>query len=694
MIIPIGHHGSAVRRLPWVTGALIGLCLVSFSLTSLEVASRSPARGIYFEQAADYFREHAYLHAQEEIREQVRNDVPTGQRSHYLPKLAELTLPDKPETPRGVAAEQGELDRLTARALGPSQPAVHPSVNPSRRGRLVPGTMTPRTLVSHQFMHASWLHLLGNMLLLFVLGPALESRWGRPLYASFYLTAGVFAGACYASLATHSTVPLVGASGAIAGVMGALLVRRRSDDLRFAVLSFAGFRPRFATFSAPAAAALPLWLAITLLSAWLAEASDIAYWANLGGFAFGAAIAAGARLAKLEGRRGNDRSEAPSTAHHANPKLNAALAACNDGDLETAFSSLREETERKPEEIDVGLAFWDVAVRLQRPQEAASALAHIVEQLALHGELELARRHWLELVSRVPTQLTGPATLLRLVPLLREHGDSQFVLPALRQVVDPNNRGLSAGMAMRAIDELGEADPAASLRAAQVALSNSDLHETMRRKLQALVAELEGTRVERAPKSALEEPERPRPALDEDGALDFDEIDFDAELEIDAPAPPPAGHEGTLAVLIDLPRFEELELAEAVPTRLSDDALYLKTSRAPKAKIEYTAFDAIAVAAAEGLGGKPVLLIDLLLNWSECTEGPLRAVRLRSDTFDARELTTRSARATDALREFAALLLERSGAVPLPDREAVEGRPFAVYESLADYEREVLQVER
>ena len=89
-----------------------------------------------------------------------------------------------------------------------------------------------------------------------------------------------------------------------------------------------------------------------------------------------------------------------------------------------------------------------------------------------------------------------------------------------------------------------------------------------------------------------------------------------------------------------------------------------------------------------------MLLIDLLLNWSDLAEGPLRAVRLRSDHFDARELAPDEARSPDALRAFSAQLIDRCAAVALPDRAAVRGRPFAVYPSLASYEREVLQVER
>jgi hypothetical protein len=294
-------------------------------------------------------------------------------------------------------------------------------------------------------------------------------------------------------------------------------------------------------------------------------------------------------------------------------------------------------------------------------------------------------------------------------------------------------------MAIRVIDEVGEADPPTALRAARFGLGSADLHETKREKLEALVAGLEAAGVAPSRRIAQEEQERRQPVWDDDGAIDFDPDDLDADIDIDLlgdcnatddeaalrerfvletatreprsdgnpapgaavpppppapPAPPPLEGDRALAALVELPRFSDLKLVDGVPTRLADEALYLSTPGTRKAKIEYTKVDAIAVAAVDGLGRKPVLLIDLLLNWSDPSDGPLRAVRLRSDAFDACALAQGVERSSDALRWLAATLAERCGAVPLPDRAAIQGRPFAVYESLASYEREVLQVAR
>ena len=743
MIIPIGHDESAVRRLPWVTWSIMASCLLVFALTDLDAAYESPAHDVYFEQAADYFREHAYLRGHDEVLEHVRFDVPPNQRGQYIPTLRELTGVHAPKTAAGIAAEQNELDRLTNLALGLARPNgnLEASADPFATWGLVPESMTPITLVSHVFMHAGWLHVLGNLLLLFVIGPALEDRWGRPLYAGFYVTAGVFAGVSYASLAGDPTAPLVGASGAVSGVMGAFLVRYWSVDLKSGDFFLAG-RVLRGTFSAPAWAMLPLWFANALASAWWADASGlgigIAYWAHVGGFLFGAAVASALRVAKIEERHSHEKIESEITVTEGNSAFEAALAAREAGDLEEACRLLRAEVERSPSDIDAVLAYWDAAGCAARPEEAASAVAQLIRQLASQGQVELAYQQWLELTNLAPATLVDPGTLMRLLPQLRAQGNAERTTLALRHAVDPANVGLSAGMAMRVIDEVGDNDPPTTLRAAQVALGNENLHETKRSKLEALVADLEASGVATVPVARSLEAERQQPMWDEAGAIEFDEEDLDAALdgeffaapnateneadlrepfaavppplptaplplpEAEAPGPAPtplptpiASEPEAVAALVDLPRFPDLKLVDGVPTRLTDDALYLQTPGTRKAKIEFRKVDGIAVAAVEGLDGKEsVLIIDLLLNWNDWSEGPLRAVRLRSDTFDVHTLVETESRTSDALREFGLTLAARCGAIALPDREAIEGRPFAVYESLANYEREVLQVDR
>jgi hypothetical protein len=126
---------------------------------------------------------------------------------------------------------------------------------------------------------------------------------------------------------------------------------------------------------------------------------------------------------------------------------------------------------------------------------------------------------------------------------------------------------------------------------------------------------------------------------------------------------------------------------------LREEGIALQLSPERRVLLAWPKVQALAVAGVRDLGPKPVLLLDLLLNWNDLEgEGPLKLVRLRSDGFDARRLVSGAPSQTEALRLVAALVLERSGATPLPDAEGARGRPFRVYDAVAAYEREVLQV--
>jgi membrane associated rhomboid family serine protease len=138
------------------------------------------------------------------------------------------------------------------------------------------------TLVTSQFLHAHWLHLLGNMYFLYILGDNVEDVLGRWRYLLFYLSCGVVAGGTHVLLNFDSTLPLVGASGAIAGLMAAYLVLFRQARLTFMFLVF--------QFKVAAWAWIGLWFAIQVLGA-VADfgggRTHIGWLAHIGGFLAG-----------------------------------------------------------------------------------------------------------------------------------------------------------------------------------------------------------------------------------------------------------------------------------------------------------------------------------------------------------------------------------------------------------------------
>ncbi len=149
----------------------------------------------------------------------------------------------------------------------------------------VAGGVQVETLVSSMFLHGGWMHLAGNMLFLWIFGDNLEDEMGHVGFGAFYLACGVGAGLVHVLAAPLSQVPTVGASGAIAGVLGGylLLFPRARVDVLIIFIVF------FRIFPIPAWIMLGLWFAMQLLGGIGADpdAGGVAYWAHVGGFAVG-----------------------------------------------------------------------------------------------------------------------------------------------------------------------------------------------------------------------------------------------------------------------------------------------------------------------------------------------------------------------------------------------------------------------
>jgi membrane associated rhomboid family serine protease len=148
-------------------------------------------------------------------------------------------------------------------------------------------------LVTHIFLHESWLHLMGNMLFLWIFAVNVEDRLGRPLFAVFFLAGGIAAAAGHVLVDPTSEVPMIGASGAISAVLGAYLVlfpRARIQSLVFLVFFYE-------LIAVPAVIVLGFWFLLQvvdgLVSLGPSAGSDvgIAFWAHIGGFVAGMAMA-------------------------------------------------------------------------------------------------------------------------------------------------------------------------------------------------------------------------------------------------------------------------------------------------------------------------------------------------------------------------------------------------------------------
>jgi membrane associated rhomboid family serine protease len=197
--------------------------------------------------------------------------------ANILAFVYQVTLP--PRAGSALVSHFGVVPARAERAL------EHPGVS-------IPLAAVP--LVTSMFLHGGILHLLGNMLFLWVFGGSVEDRFGHKAYLLFYFVCGIGAGLTHIVANWGSTVPSIGASGAISGVMGAyIMLFPLSRILTLVPLLFFFFTVRL-----PALLMLGYWFLIQFLSGMSSlgerDQGGVAWWAHIGGFLLGAVLAVGA----------------------------------------------------------------------------------------------------------------------------------------------------------------------------------------------------------------------------------------------------------------------------------------------------------------------------------------------------------------------------------------------------------------
>lgn len=141
------------------------------------------------------------------------------------------------------------------------------------------------TLVTSLFLHGGWMHLIGNMMFLWIFGDNIEVTVGNLRFALFYILGGIFGAAVHSYLYAGSDIPCIGASGAISAALGAYLILYPSSKIKILFFIF--------VFRVSAFAFLGLWIVQQLIGGWAAigprtsNIAGIGYWAHIGGFAYG-----------------------------------------------------------------------------------------------------------------------------------------------------------------------------------------------------------------------------------------------------------------------------------------------------------------------------------------------------------------------------------------------------------------------
>lgn len=416
LLIPIGRDDAEIRRHAWVSYAIIALNVLAF--IAVETASR-PSKMVElqrgWEESWEYLVRHPYLEPPEELMVML-----TDQGRLFIEKQRDAY--GHPPAEDVIEREQATLDELTAAA------AEAFSELPWKRFGYVPAEGSFLTLVTSMFVHAGFLHLIGNLLFFYLSGPFIEDVFGRPLFAALYVTGGFVASLTYATKHPDGIVPLVGASGAIAAIMGAYLVRFMRSKVEFLFVPFI-IRPLWNfRFFLPAFVVLPLWF----IQQWLEMLSEaggggVAFSAHVGGFVYGFAVALIVKVTNFEEKIVNPVVTKETTwtmdqrTLAAMEAVREARALEDDARLDGAASQLLARyVEERQNDLAADLIYEITEGRLPRLPKFLVRAAAFAER---SGDREWALTLYRRLFDIDPNSSTAVQSLVKIGTLLRVTGD-------------------------------------------------------------------------------------------------------------------------------------------------------------------------------------------------------------------------------------------------------------------------------
>lgn len=426
LIVPIGRENGVLQRQALVCYSIIAVNIIVFLLVCIGRDSNDRRQLLSsWRETISYFRDRPYLRppvkGRDLMPEELRNRAVT---------------PDLRVSEWRASQEQKRLDAMAA--------DLDERYDRMRDIRMayVPVVGSWLSILTSMFLHAGIAHLVGNMLFLFATGPFVEDAYGRPLFLALYLSGGIAATLTFASRNADSVIPLVGASGAIAAVMGAYLVRFFSSKIVlmwFPVIFLPFWHYRF---SIPAAVLLPLWFLEQIVSIPMEGGGGVAITAHVGGFAYGLLFGMVQKLATAV-----KPADAKDTSPPGDPKLAAARDAFRRHDIEYATREVNAFLVHQPADLEGLRLATDIALRRRDAAALDEFATRLLSLYAATRQSAAGRKLVTDVLS-----VTQPSQLSRFLAyaagFAERSGDRPWAIRLYAQLTDTQTSGVNAVAAL------------------------------------------------------------------------------------------------------------------------------------------------------------------------------------------------------------------------------------------------------
>jgi len=476
IVIPIGHESDTVRRLPWVTFSLMAVCIIVHIFLSIQVSKAEKELMSTAEELVQFYIQHPYLTLDQEAKDILFGEEDRERVEAILSMYGQGAARSESSIQR---EEQEKLDQLSFRLKSLMLDI------PYRKWGFIPAEQTFAALLTYMFVHGGWLHLLGNLLLLYLMGPFIEDLWGRGVFAAFYLGVGMVSALMYAQHYPNFSGPLIGASGAIAGIMGAFLIKYWKTRIRFFYWIGIIFR---GTFEAPAYMMLPLWLGLEIFNAKVvdslsAQGGGVAHWAHVWGFVLGVAVAVGMMVFRVEEKYIHPKIGAKiQTGDKALGNFIKAVQKKNMGRIDEAYSLLLEEAKRNPSP-DVVETLWACALELGKVEEAAKFFIIAVENEIRRDQMESAFRHFSQLRQEVPQAVLRPTYAFALLKYLTDRQELEEAKKVAEQLLENIDENTSPLILQNFAEISSKIHPEVAKKVIPICLSHPEIPEAEKEKL-------------------------------------------------------------------------------------------------------------------------------------------------------------------------------------------------------------------